>query len=537
MNGKLRPTFDSDGNVLTSSLKLAAEFGRINLASVANQGEVTRQPSGLYLSAEMQGGQISAHNTQIDVSGKGGGSIFILGGDVELINTLIYSQTKGDQNGRRISFSVDNLVLRASVISSNTLSSGEGGIIVIKVAETLNAKELFDEKVYSGIFADSRGDNAGKAGRIEIEARQLKLSDGAIIASETYGTGEGGNIILFVADTITISGVYEGVGTGISVSTMSTESNAGNAGHIKIETHQMFLKDAVQIQSATFGPGEGGSINVKIIDMLVISGKTRANFGCGIYGASLSRGEQAGKAGKIIIQADTVNLIDGGVISTASRNASGGNINITSSNLLYLQSGGGITTSVHGGKDDGGNITIENPTFVVMDKGKIIAQADEGHGGNIRIVAEHFIASPDSLISASSRLGLDGNVQIEAPDEDISGALLVLPAEMLDASGKMKQPCTLEQIQNPNTLFVKRAGGSASLPYDWQPGGLVLVQPEDEATYHEGVKTPPDGKNARLEQLASLTGCRPVSKQGTRQNFSHQYRAVKKSSVIPEQLF
>jgi hypothetical protein len=70
---------------------------------------------------------------------------------------------------------------------------------------------------------------------------------------------------------------------------------------------------------------------------------------------------------------------------------------------------GQITTSVHGGTGDGGNITFENPVFVVMNNGKIIAQADEGQGGDIYIKSGHFVISQNSLVSASSRLGIDGD--------------------------------------------------------------------------------------------------------------------------------
>jgi len=528
MSGKLPPTIDSNGNVLTSSLKLATEFGQINLVSIASQGEVIQQPSGLYLSGEMQGGQISAHNTQIDVNGKGGGYIFIIGGHVELVNSLIYSQTKGNKESKGIFFSVDNLVLQASIISSNTSSSGKGGTIIIKVAETLTAKEPVDKKEYkySGIFSDSRGNNAGQAGRIEIEAHQLQLEDGAIIASETYGTGNGGNILL-VADTITLSGANEGIGTGISVS--STENSVGNAGEIKIEAHQMHLKNAAQIQSATFGSGEGGSINVKITD-LVISGKNKTRKSAGIYGVSMSKEKQAGKAGKIIIQADTVSLKDGGLIATGTINASGGDIKLTILNLLYLQGNSGISTSVQGGKDNGGNITIKNPTFVVMNQGKIKAQADEGHGGDIRIIAEQFIASPDSLVSASSRFGLDGSVEINSPEENVTEGMLALSSDTDDAIRMMKKPCEMmsyEEYINRSRFQAHRIAGSPPSPYDLQPSRLSqkpikMAPTKTQKSGQKTVNTPP-------RQMV-VTVCKPSQAQT-------ETPAVRENEVMPEQLF
>ncbi|MDM8562743.1 hypothetical protein QUF54_05255, partial [Candidatus Marithioploca araucensis] len=73
----------------------------------------------------------------------------------------------------------------------------------------------------------------------------------------------------------------------------------------------------------------------------------------------------------------------------------------------------------------------QNPLFTVLNKGKIIAQADEWHGGNIYIKSEHFVTSPDSLVSASSRLGKDGEVKIDSPDMDMEGFLVEIGTEEL----------------------------------------------------------------------------------------------------------
>ncbi|EDN71452.1 hypothetical protein BGP_3045 [Beggiatoa sp. PS] len=113
-----------------------------------------------------------------------------------------------------------------------------------------------------------------------------------------------------------------------------------------------------------------------------------------------------------------------------------------------------ITTSVHGGKGNGGNINIENPTFAVLDNSQIVAEADEGPGGDIRIiVADQFIASPESLISASSRLGLDGHVQIDSPAIDLDAMLVVLQGTQFEA--KLKTCNIAEELDNPNTFTIK----------------------------------------------------------------------------------
>ncbi len=89
--------------------------------------------------------------------------------------------------------------------------------------------------------------------------------------------------------------------------------------------------------------------------------------------------------------------------------------------------------------------------FVVLDKGKIKAQADEGRGGDIHITTNQFIASPDSLVSASSRLGIDGDVEIDAPEVNMEDFMVVLPGGFVDVSLKR---CDIQDIENPSSFRV-----------------------------------------------------------------------------------
>ena len=130
------------------------------------------------------------------------------------------------------------------------------------------------------------------------------------------------------------------------------------------------------------------------------------------------------------IKAQRIDLSQDGEISSSAAQAMGGNLLISLTGLLHL-SDAQITTTVHGGAGSGGNITIEDPVFIVLDSVRIIAKADEGNGGNIRITADHVLQSPDSLISASSRLGIDGNVEISAPDVNINAGEFIVSGTFL----------------------------------------------------------------------------------------------------------
>jgi filamentous hemagglutinin family protein len=407
-------------------LKLFAEFGQLNLASIGSSGEVILAETDLILKAN-QGGQIMANNTWIGVSGEGGGDIFIRAGHFELKNSELESDSNHQDSGV-INIQVEQLILQGSEIATDTHGIGQGGEIIIKVADTLTLFGGSELGAPSFIFSgsESKIDNAGHAGKIEIEAHQILITESARISSFTEGTGNGGLIIITAFDNLTISGQPE-----------------GQFGHE--------LPNINLVEDHTSNTGISG-----------------------LFSNSRSIEANAGNAGTILVQSATIKLMEHAIINASAKNAGGGNIKITTSELLYLREGR-ITTSVKSGTGDGGDINIIPPIFVILDKAKIVAHADRGRGGNIRIVADQFITSPDSLVSASSRLGLDGNVEIHAPDENVTEGMLALSSEAMDATRMMKKPCelmTYEEYLNRSRFVVNPIAGSTPSPFDLLPSRL-----------------------------------------------------------------
>ena len=422
MNGDLSSNNELETFHPEYPLKLFAEFGRINLASIDSSGEVIPNETGLVINAK--GGKITTHNAWIGVSGNGAGNIFIRGGDFKLLNSELEGDSLDEDSGI-IDVQVDNLILQGSEISTDTHGIGQGGKILLKVANNFVASGVSATGYPSFVFSGTEGllDNAGDAGQIEIEARQIKLLEGARIGSLTIGAGKGGYINIKAFDNLTISG--------------KPEVNFGYN----------------QIDSST---------------------SNDLNFGIsGLFANSKSKEHNAGHAGEISIQTKTLNLTEHSVITSSTVNSGGGHIEITASNLIYLQNAR-MTTAVKSGTGSGGDITVGTPSFIVLNNGRFIARADAGHGGNIHIQSDQFIKSSDSVINASSRLGLDGEVKIDSPVMDMNGFLVVLPGGLLDASHLMKTPCNQRDVENLSHFFVKPSEGARNSPEDLLPGGALL---------------------------------------------------------------
>ncbi len=309
-------------------------------------------------------------------------------------------------------------------VTAGTRGTGDGGLIKITADEMVltggNPHGQNRDGFSSGIFARSEGEgeSAGKGGSIQLETRDLTLSDGGRITSSTLGPGKSGSIEVRASENIRISG-------------SSTPSAP------PLESQQEF---------------EEG--NPEAPDTFI----------SGIYSSSEKKEAPAGDAGEIRISAGNLTLMENGQISTSAEKAGGGAMEIAVDDRLYLLDGR-ITTSVQYGEGNGGDIIIQKPEFVILNRSRIIARAWEGTGGNIRISSDYFLSSPDSAVDASSHLGIDGMVNIESPEVDMTGSLTVLPANFLDAAKWLTDPCTARTGEGDISRFIVQGREIAPLPF------------------------------------------------------------------------
>ena len=117
------------------------------------------------------------------------------------------------------------------------------------------------------------------------------------------------------------------------------------------------------------------------------------------------------------------------------------------------------------GGENGGDIFIANPTFSVLNKGEIHADAHGGNGGNIGITTTGYFVSDRNLVTASSQFGLDGYIQIDVLGSLNSEALENLPTEMIDIDLEFKPSCLNSDTSSFN--LVPRSG-IATRAHDWQ---------------------------------------------------------------------
>lgn len=288
-------------------------------------------------------------------------------------------------------------------INALTSSSGHGGNITIHADDVQISGEFkgsfanlgglvpfFGNFRPSGIFAGTMGDSqscagpCGVGGNIDITARSLVLADGGQVNSDSSTAGHAGNITIHATDTISLSGMLrDGSSGGILSQTTSTAPDAGSGGNISLTAGQSIsVTNGAVISASSEGPGNAGNISI-----------------------------HAGR------QFDVRN----GSVTTSAHHATGGNIDITATDLVRVVNGQ-ISTSVLCGSGNSGNISID-PNTVVLQNSQIMANASAGNGGNITITTPLLLADQSSRINASSQFGMNGTVTIQSPTANLSGTV------------------------------------------------------------------------------------------------------------------
>ena len=423
----------------------------------------------------------------VTISGRGGG-----------FPSGVFTETSGSGNAGHITLSTPILTMEDGRISSATTGDGRAGDVMLHIGRLRLAGGA---QIASASGNNTGAVGSGQGGEVTITADDTIAISGrsSTISSNTFGSGDAGNISL-TASTLRMDneGTIEAGGAG------------GRAGDIRIGAANITLTGGASINTSATGAGPGGNVIVTAADLLSISGQDANGVGSGIVSGTLG----SGVGGDIVLQAQRLELNDGGIISVLSlgagdagnivlqagktfrsrhgivsaeaEQADGGNIQLTVGSRVELRNSQ-ITATVGTGVGKGGNITID-PQFVIMQGSQVRADAFGGPGGNVRIVAGVFLADPESRVSASSALGINGVVNIQAPVTSISGAVAPLPQEFAPLSELLRDRCAGRLREGRVSRLV--LGGRDGVPSE--PGSLLLspLIQTDPRENGEQVRTP-----------------------------------------------
>ena len=447
------------------------------------------------------GGTLSAKTSGTEASATGG-TITIEGREVLLTNqaTIIASAEtifpSNSGNAGNITVAADQSItlLGNSSISSTTSNAGNGGSIQLTAPNI----ELQGQ---SNIGVDTAG--VGRAGDILFQVNHLNLANDSRITARTQSEGDAGDITIrglrgegSKASDVILSGsqlVSETIGDGIN--------SQGNAGNILIETAQLTLNDASQLNTASRGStGSAGHITIHASDRVTISSSE-------IISGSLEAA--TGDGGQIAITSPNVVVENNGTVSTSTEfTGQAGNISINT-NSLQITSGGQITSNsrnvvmeflsefpefteffpVTGPAGKAGTVTIqglasaaESVVITGAGSGIFTETRAEGAGGNIFMNANAVTLQNGGMLSAAT-LGTaptatGGTITIDANQVQVSsGGLITASTSGAGAGGSVNI--------NAGSTFASNAG-TVSSTASQAAGGDITISAGQSVTLENG---------------------------------------------------
>ena len=379
---------------------------------------------------------------------------------VEVLPASIISQSFGESGGTDIDVEAEQLyIVRGGGITARGFQGGSPGDIsissdIIRIEGSQPQIEVLLSTINTLSFSDVED-----SGRIAIDADNIQFLDGALIASSSFGAGQGGEIEIN-ADAITVSGTtgVSQIPTTVQSSSFSlfsfNEGSNGDAGNISINASRLQVLEGGRISSKASGTGSTGIVSIDADEQVLVSsssltsqslisssireeadsvetilgltGDLQGNTGNVVIrtpslvigeGGSVSvENNGIGDSGRILIDANRIRQLDSGSISAFTASGEGGNIDVTADSIL-LTDDSNINASSAGNRS-GGNIFISSDVIALADDSRIRADASNGPGGRVVIEADTLLRSPNSSITATSELGpeLDGLVDVQVPD-------------------------------------------------------------------------------------------------------------------------
>lgn len=230
--------------------------------------------------------------------------------------------------------------------------------------------------------------SAADAGDIQVRAKNLTLTDGSVILSDTLGTGSGGKITVNASESVNLQGTSESIYSSFLADVASGAT--GRGGTITIETPYLRVADGAQISTGTFGDGDAGTLNVRANLIEVISGTPLGLSGLFAPVAPFAKGN----GGVITINSDRLRVADGANIFVSTFGLGNGGTLAVKANEIELigTSPGGDSTGLFANAltttGSGGNIKIETQRLQLIDGAQIaVITFGEGNGGTLELSA------------------------------------------------------------------------------------------------------------------------------------------------------
>ena len=374
--------------LLTVNVPIGLQFGP-NPGDIVNRANTTVTdamgnvvPVGL---------QVLPDNTLALIGGNvaiEGGFLTSAGGNVAIGAVSGEAQVDFDRESNRLGINYDRVENFQDIQLSQTARIDTSGVGGGEIQLQGRQIELSDG---SAVVSNTFGNQDG--GGVTIAGSQFALTGGSYVAANTFADGAAGDIMVKASESIALTGIEDRVNLTLEVFSEAFDPTRnlrsglftlsfgpGETGDIDLSTETLILRDGATVWVTPFDLGGGGnlSIDAEITEVIGSSMQT-VSFGAGSSGdlqidtddlvvqnqASLSSSTLNSQAGGITINAESIELIgtpvDNPVFFTNISNATAGGQqagNITiNTDRLVLRNGAFLRSDALG-SGRAGNVTI-----------------------------------------------------------------------------------------------------------------------------------------------------------------------------------
>ncbi len=177
----------------------------------------------------------------------------------------------------------------------------------------------------------------GQTGDITISAAQLSLQNGGEINNRTFAQAPGGNITVNVAGLIDVDGFAPANPTNESLIATLT-LNSGNAGNITVSTGNLRILNVGGFYSITGGSGQAGTLRINAKDLIEIAGQNPITLS---PNSLISSTFSSGNANNVFVNTSRLVIRDGGLLgSNTLATGSAGSVTINASKSVDIQGRG-----------------------------------------------------------------------------------------------------------------------------------------------------------------------------------------------------
>ena len=322
---------------------------------------------------------------------------------------------------------------------------------------------------------------SGNAGRAEVTAPRLVLSNGGRVNSSTAASGNGGQLVVRVND-LSVDGAGAGqlrseISASAAIQDAATQRAyllppvpTGNTGDVQITGDRLSLTNGGQITVQHDGTGNVGRLQidvnaVQLSDRSQISATTVDGQGgsVGLNGRSLSMTNAStitgttrgtGNGSNISINTNLLELLNGGQVSTSTlAQGRAGNLTVNAADRVTIagvdpqsssQLSGLFTNATATAIGAGGDLRVTTGDLSLSDRAQINATtAGQGNAGNIALTLNNLqLQSGAQITAATSSSGNAGSLTVNATGditlrgESTAGASQLLTRVEAGASGQ-----------------------------------------------------------------------------------------------------